>query len=91
MANRMNQYVKRRWNELIDEFGGRCELCGSIFDLEFAHVEPTNCVGAGRGKSRRLFDILKNRVSYRLLCMDCHDRHDGRALRRRQPEIIRGY
>lgn len=89
MASRMNEYVKRRWSELVDEFGGRCCLCGSIFDLEFSHLQPTDCVGKGRGKSRRLFDILKNRNCYQLLCMDCHDRNDGRSLRRRQPEILR--
>lgn len=89
MGTRMNEYVKRRWIKLVNEFGGRCGLCGSIFDLEFAHMQPTECLGKGRGKSRRLFDILKNKTSYQLLCMDCHDRQDGRNLRRRQPEILR--
>lgn len=89
MANRSNEYVKRRWQQLIEEFGGRCETCGSLFDLEFSHVVKTACHGKGRGKSRRLFDILRNQHAYQLLCMDCHDIFDGRTSRRRQQDYLR--
>lgn len=89
MANKQNEWVKRRWNRLIDEYGGRCENCGTLFDLEFAHIRPTDCRGEGRGKYRRLRDILQNRLAYRLLCMDCHDEFDGRKRRKRQSDYVR--
>jgi 5-methylcytosine-specific restriction endonuclease McrA len=87
MAARNNEYVKRRWQSLIEERGGKCQECGSSGDLEFAHLQPTKCKGMGRGKSRRLADILKHPGKYRLLCMPCHDALDGRARRKRQPDI----
>lgn len=90
MANRKNEYVKRRWALLIEEYGGQCANCPETLDLEFAHVKPTECQGEGRGKSRRLRDILKYPRRYHLLCMNCHDDFDGRKRRRRQPEIRKG-
>lgn len=83
MANARNEYVKRRWAALIEEFGGCCHICGWRFFLEFAHRQPTRCRGESRGKSRRLTDILRHRAKYMLLCMDCHDRWDGRKYRLR--------
>lgn len=86
MANRKNEYVKRRWAELIEEFGGACAHCADTLDLEFAHTKPTECRGRGRGKERRLLDVLKHRHCYILLCMSCHDVFDGRPVRRRQSQ-----
>lgn len=89
MANKNNRYVARRWNRLIEERGGKCQTCGDIVGLEFAHVKPTKCVGKGRGKSRRMLDVLKYPKRYLLLCMSCHDSLDGRPRRKRQMEIRR--
>ena len=80
MANRQNEYVKRRWQQLIDDSGGACAQCHATQDtkpLEFAHLEPTGLNGRSRGKSRRLFNILKHPDKYALLCVDCHDDLDG--------------
>ena len=87
MANKNNRYVNRRWNRLIAERGGKCQACEETLDLEFAHVKPTKCVGKGRGKSRRMLDVMKHPKRYILLCMGCHDSFDGRPRRKRQPEI----
>ena len=87
MANQQNEWVKRRWALLIEAYGGKCEACPETCDLEFAHIKPTKCKGMGRGKYRRLRDILAHPKSYRLLCMTCHDLMDGRTVRKRQPEI----
>jgi len=87
VANRANEYVKRRWMELIEEYGGECQDCGKRYDLEFAHLGETGLKGKGRGKNRRLFNILHNRDLYRLLCMDCHDILDGMNRRRQQDYI----
>lgn len=90
MGRRQNEYVKRRWAQLIEEYGGKCTNaeCGTMFDLEFAHIQPTECRGEGRGKSRRLFDILRHPHAYRLLCAACHDVLDGRPIRKRQRDIV---
>jgi hypothetical protein len=72
MARKQNEWVKRRWQRLIEEFGGACDACGATWTLEFAHVKPTGLNGRGRGKYRRLRDILRNRDAYRLLCRECH-------------------
>lgn len=90
MAAPQNEWVKRRWAELIEEYGGCCEDCQKTYDLEFAHTKPTGLRGKGRGKSRRLYDILRNRDCYRLLCFDCHDILDGMHRHRQQDYIKRG-
>lgn len=84
-----NAWVKARWARLIEEYGGQCDTCGALFDLEFAHTKPTRCRGKGRGKSRRLHDILQHRAHYRLMCMSCHDDFDGRSPRKRQTDFIK--
>ena len=88
MAGKRNEWVKRKWNQLILWEGGRCACCPSQFFLEFCHIRSTNCRGMGRGKSRRLRDIMKYPGRYILLCMDCHDDFDGRGRRNKQSEII---
>lgn len=77
MANRSNEYVKRRWKQLIEDSGGKCAQCPSTERLEFAHLEPTGLRGRGRGRKNRLFDILKHPEKYVLLCGLCHDEMDG--------------
>jgi len=90
VAARQNEWVKRRWSMLIEEYGGVCQDCGKAFDLEFAHTTPTGLCGKGRGKARRLFDVLRNRDCYRLLCFDCHDILDGMHRHRQQDYIKSG-
>lgn len=90
VAARQNEYVKRRWALLIEEYGGRCQDCAKAYDLEFAHLGPTGLCGRGRGKSRRLFDILQNRDLYRLVCFECHDIRDGMHRHRQQDYIKQG-
>ena len=43
MAARQNDYVKRRWQQLIDDSGGACAVQrdAETKPLEFAHLEPT--------------------------------------------------
>ena len=89
MANPRNEYVKRRWQRLIEEYGAKCNMCEKQWDLEFAHLEPTTCHGKGRGKRKRLEDILRHPTSYRLLCETCHDLRDGRSIRKRQSDYFR--
>lgn len=89
MANLRNEYVKRRWLRLIEEYGGKCHMCERRWDLEFAHLEPTACQGMGRGKRKRLEDILRHPTAYLLLCETCHDIRDGRPIRKRQSDYLR--
>lgn len=64
-------YMRAMWR-LRALFGGRCQECGSLFSLEFAHVAKTALKGRGRGQSRRFHDIKRNPEAYRLLCRSCH-------------------
>ena len=69
------QYQQKR-QELIAVFGGKCQKCGSVEDLELAHKEWTGLNGQGRGKWRRYYDVIKNPEKYWLGCKDCHDEYD---------------
>jgi len=73
-------YKRERFEELKRTFGGKCNHCGEMEKpLQFAHVRPTNISGRGRGKEARMFDIIKHRDCYVLLCVDCHSRMDARG------------
>ena len=71
-----SRWLKAHFIELREQFGGKCSVCGSTKQLEFAHVKPTELSGTGRGKWNRDYDIKKNPECYRLLCGDCHDELD---------------
>lgn len=77
MANRANEWTKRRWKQLIEDSGGKCAQCPNTEALEFAHLEPTGLRGRSRGRKERLYDILKHPEKYVLLCIYCHDEMDG--------------
>lgn len=55
---------------------GECEECGTVSGLEFAHKEPMELDGWGRGRKERVYDVMKNPNKYRLLCKDCHKEYD---------------
>lgn len=75
-------WTNRRWARLVEEdYGGKCNACGSRSDLEFAHVKDTGLNGIGRGKGRRLRDILRHPGAYLLLCVECHEQLDGARYR----------
>lgn len=84
---RKNENYRVRRQALLVAFGNECRTCGEMFDLEFAHVSPTECVGKGRGFNNRVIDVEQHPEAYTLLCMGCHDVLDGRARRKRQSEI----
>lgn len=88
MRNKNICYRNRR-ADLLVMFGGVCKTCGETQDLEFAHMEPTECVGKGRGFNNRVMDVEQHPEAYTLLCTVCHDLLDGRPVRRRQTEILR--
>ena len=76
LTNRKNKWIMERRKKLIKEFGGECEECPSTETLEFAHKEPTELSGWGRGRENRVYDVIKNPTKYRLLCKDCHKEYD---------------
>lgn len=86
---RFNRWVNKEMERLRQLYGGCCQMCGGLYDLEFAHLKPTGLRGKSRGKNYRVLDIRKHPDHYQLLCMDCHDALDGRRRRRRQSEFIR--
>ena len=56
--------------------------------LEFAHIQPTNLSGMGRGKSERLKDIKNNPKCYVLLCQDCHKYLDSLTEQEERKQLI---
>ena len=70
MTNPRNKLQKKYRKQLIKKFGGKYIVCGSIEDLEFAHVKPTELSGRGRGRKERYYDILRNPDSYALVCKE---------------------
>lgn len=72
MTNYVNGWIKRAFKKLRKAFGGACRICGSTEKLQFAHLEPTNVKGRGRGRKERYYDIKNNPDSYILLCEPCH-------------------
>lgn len=75
-CNYTNSWIRRKRIELIDQFGGKCQKCGSTAKLELAHKEPTELNGQGRGRKERYYDVIKNPEKYWLSCQDCHDEYD---------------
>ena len=81
--SRSTVWVQRARGSLIEAFGNACEDCGQMGTLEFAHKEPTECVGQGRGSYWRMRDVREFPDKYRLLCQACHAAFDGLLYRNR--------
>lgn len=69
--------VAREMKKLRLIFGGHCIVCGGKKQLEFAHLEPTDVVGKGRGSKHRMLDIKRHMDKYELLCKNCHKLKDN--------------
>ena len=70
-----------RFKQMVEEqrqqFGGKCQRCGSKTNLEFAHRLHTHLTGTrGRGSRHRYYDVKYHPKSYQLLCHECHTRLD---------------
>lgn len=89
MPSTATEWARAKRAEMVKYFGGCCQTCGDDSFLEFAHVKPTKCTGSGRGSTQRIYDVMTHLSHYILLCADCHDSYDGRARRKRQPDIRR--
>lgn len=83
MPNRENIRIVKVRRLLIEAFGGCCqeiqedgEICGSTERLEFAHLEPTDLKGWGRGRKERIYDVIRYPWKYGLKCHDCHFLYD---------------
>lgn len=74
----VSQWLRNKRQELIQEFGGCCNNCGSKSRLEFAHIKATQLNGMSRGRWKRVYDIIKNKDSYTLLCHNCHEQFDSK-------------
>ena len=72
-----HRYLARLRSRLLDRFGGACRVCGCGGVLEFAHIEPTELSGKGRGSRDRLLDIKRNLQCYTLLCTAHHRLFDS--------------
>lgn len=84
MTNRFNLFIKRKFRELREKRGNKCEICGNVVNLQFAHIhgKETKLTGKrGRGRKERYYDIIKNPKSYVLLCEKCHKLYDAGVLK----------
>lgn len=73
-------YYKRKRREVLEELGNKCEICGTIFDLEIDHVNGYSGAfspNGSRGGRRNLLDAIKlikagRKNELRLLCNECN-------------------
>lgn len=86
MTNNQNKFIRRKIDEKKEEFGGKCWNCGSIINLQFAHIKETDLRGMGRGRKERYYDIIAHPDCYALLCGGesgrdgCHNAYDNGQL-----------
>ena len=85
--------TKKEWrintrNKLIQQFGGKCNICSSKEQLEFAHIKPTELSGPGRGTDERIRDIKSHPDCYFLLCKDCHRIYDSNERKKNRTKQI---
>jgi len=79
MTEMTNSWIKKKGIELKQKYPFCANpMCKSLAD-EFAHLEPTGLNGSGRGRNKRILDILKNEDKYVRLCKRCHDLLDNES------------
>lgn len=66
-------YYHRKKNELIQLLGGQCLKCGSVYNLEFDHIDPTTKLFPISNLLSHAWDVVLVEVKKcQLLCSDCH-------------------
>lgn len=82
MTNYTNEWIAKKFSELRELYGGVCNHpnCKTTKNLEFAHIEPTDLSGRGRGRKERYYDIVKHPSHYVLLCKYHHLEYDRVAI-----------
>lgn len=76
----MTKYYRRKRKEQIIKFGGKCSIDSNCSGrLEFAHIKETGLKGMGRGRFKRLYDVIKNPNCYKLLCHLHHMEFDHKT------------
>jgi len=73
MASAKNYRTNLR-KKLIEKFGGKCTLCGSIEDLQFDHVDPsTKSIEISNAVANKSESVVwKEAKKCQLLCGSCH-------------------
>lgn len=78
-AAKVNGFYLRQKEELITDFGGKCQFCESHFhdQLQFAHKIGFRWMyGASRGRNARIAEVKKYPKRFLLLCNICHRNYD---------------
>lgn len=69
------QRWKEKRNELIQQFGGKCQICGYAKRVEFHHRIYAEDSASGTGRSstvRSTKEAIKHPERFILLCHSCH-------------------
>ena len=77
--SKLSLYLTKLRRSLIKQFGGVCMCspeCKETRWLQFAHIKPTLVSGLGRGKAKRIYDVIHNPDCYILLALKCHKKYD---------------
>ena len=64
-------WYKKKREALIEELGGKCDMCCSHYNLEIHHVKPLNG-DRPNGRLERLAEWVANKDNLRVLCHNCH-------------------
>lgn len=75
---RQNIAIDKKQKQLIEEFGGRCEKCGTTEKLQFAHkIGHRIGYGPSRGKNARILEVSKyGKDRFHLFCVKDHREYD---------------
>lgn len=75
-SEHVKDYKHKLKATLLFIFGDECLFCDSKENLEFAHKQPNEFSGMGRGSYKRLIHIKNHITVYFLLCHECHKAFD---------------
>jgi 5-methylcytosine-specific restriction endonuclease McrA len=67
-------YYHRKRNKLIEQFGGKCVVCGATEELEFDHIDKRTKVAkiSHLLASSSWQSVIDEAQKCQLLCKECH-------------------
>lgn len=72
----VKRYNHRLRDALLFAYGNECLCCSETENLEFAHKQPDDFCGRGRGSLHRHLYIKNHPEKFVLMCKGCHSEYD---------------
>lgn len=69
----MDKYVSAKRLKCLSYLGEKCVTCGSSYDLQFDHIDPSSkTFTIGRNYNRSWESLVEELNKCQLLCVECH-------------------